>query len=175
MSVNKAKIIFAVTAILFSIGFFLFSGTWIFVTAKRLYWQREQQQIAKWEARKTELGHIKQNQKEWDEIEAEFSAFKKQRFIPKIDFYTFRQNLEMMIRNNNLKKVSLRFDAKEKTMIDTEKIRFHVNIVGDYPSIKRFIEGLEDLPWMVLLDQAQLKLDNSQVEALLDLEVHFAS
>lgn len=171
---KKQKIIVYSCLILFTLASLFFLSTSIFVTGKRIYWNRAQKKGEEWQSRREELLDLKKKSREWQSVETEYAQFRKEYVLPKTDFAAFRQDIESLIQNNGLTKISLTFGQKAKTQIKTEMLRFRLELTGDYNQLKKFIYDLEGLSTIIFCKQLNLRNQDGMIFANLEMETHFA-
>ncbi len=139
---NFLSILFVLSAI-----FLFFSFIYSSVKTSSLKDLTEEKEL--FEKSEKEFVLLKNNMKDWENVEREYIGFKDNLVLRFEDFSNFRKNLEMLIRQNSLLKKKFGLEYKKALNNEFIKVKIVMKLGGTYENLKKFIYDIRKIEKIV--------------------------
>jgi len=163
--VNLILVLFA-----FSILFLLFSLVYSSVKTSSLKDLTEEREL--FEKSEEDFRRLKNNMKDWDNVENEYLEFKNKRILRFEDFSKFRSNLELIFRRHNLEKKKFGLEYKGAMNNEYIKVKIQMRLNGRYESLKRFIYDIRNMEKTVFFKFIRIFGAESDLTGNFNMEVY---
>jgi len=156
--------------LLVSSVFLLFSFVYASMKTSSLQDISEEKQM--FESSEKEFTALKNNMKDWENVENEYLGFRDTLVLKFEDFSKFRQNLELIINRNTLSKS--KFVIEYKKALDNEyiKVKIHMILNGTYSNLKKFIVDISGINKIAYLRTVRLSGSESVLSGDFNMEVY---
>ena len=157
--------LFAVSLVLLSISFIYSS-----VKTSSLEDLTEEKQIH--EISEKKFATLRNNMKDWDNIEKEYLEFKNNMVLKFEDFSNFRKNLELLINRNSISKKNFRIEYKKALKNEYIKVKISMKLAGNYESFKKLIYEISRIDKIVYFRSVKMTGSGSDIRGDFKLEVY---
>ncbi|MCK4889226.1 MAG: type 4a pilus biogenesis protein PilO [Candidatus Aminicenantes bacterium] len=162
---NFMLMLFAISLILLSISFIYSS-----VKTSSLEDLTEEKQIH--EISEKKFATLRNNMKDWDNIEKEYLEFKNNMVLKFEDFSNFRKNLELLINRNSISKKNFRIEYKKALKNEYIKVKISMKLAGNYESFKKLIYEISRIDKIVYFRSVKMTGSGSDIRGDFKLEVY---
>lgn len=169
---KKAIILSNFMLILFitSLVFLLLSFIYSSVKTSALEDLEEEKQL--FEISEKKFAAIRNNMKDWENIEKEYLEFKDDLVFRFEDFSNFRKNLEQLIRRNTLSKNGFRVEYKRALKNEFIKVKIYMKLAGNYRSFKKFIYEVNKIDKIAYFRSVKMSGSGSNLRGDFKMEVY---
>ncbi|MCK5221697.1 MAG: type 4a pilus biogenesis protein PilO [Candidatus Aminicenantes bacterium] len=115
---------------------------------------------------------LKNNMKDWDNVEKEYLEFKDGMVLKFEDFSNFRKNLELLISRNLITKKNFRIEYKKALKNEYIKVNISMKLTGNYESFKKLIYEIGKIDKIVYFRSVKMTGSGSDVRGDFKMEVY---
>lgn len=115
---------------------------------------------------------LRDNMKDWENIEKEYLEFKDKMVLKFEDFSKFRKNLELLIRSNSISKIDSRIEYKKAMNNEYIKVKISMKLAGDYESFKKLIYEIGKIDKIVYFRSVKMTGSGSDLRGDFKMEVY---
>ncbi len=162
---NLILLLLAISLVLFLISFIYSS-----VKTTSLKDLTEEKQLH--EISEKKFSALKNNMKDWENVEKEYAGFKDLMVLRFEDFSNFRKNLELLISRNSISKTDFRIEYKKALKNEYIKVKISMKLTGNYGNLKKFIYEIGKINKIAYFRSVKMIGSGSDIRGNFNIEVY---
>lgn len=169
---KKINYFIIVICVVFILSFLFLITSFAYSSIKSISAQGIKAEILNFKKKENDFRNLEKSFQEWKEIETTYNRFKDEYLIKFEDFSQFRNELQSMLRKNELKPVKMDYQISN-FFKDIVKVGINFTVRGNYKNIKRFSFELENKIEMIVLQSINLVRTKTNIVGQFKMEVYF--